>query len=119
MHGAPQLGLGSVLESADDVDVDVEADEEGDAELEDGGHHAEADPGVAAPVLLADLNILAGEFINFDNDTFVKWLLCLFLSVYCTIKSSRVYVNIYDNLLNCCFRSESIDVKFKELYLID
>ena len=94
MHGAPQLGLGSVLESADDVDVDVEADEEGDAELEDGGHHAEADPGVAAPVLLADLNILAVEFINFDNDTSVKWLLCLFLSMYCTMKSSRVYKSV-------------------------
>ena len=65
MHGASQLGLGPVLESADDVDIDVEADEEGDAELEDGRHHPEADPGVAAPVLLADLDILEVMFANF------------------------------------------------------
>ena len=75
MHGAPQLGLGPVLESADDVDIDVEADEEGDAELQDSGHNPEADPGEAAPVLLADLDVLAVEFINFDIDTFVKPLL--------------------------------------------
>ena len=65
MHGASQLGLGPVLESADDVDIDIEADEEGDVELEDGGHHSEADPGVAAPVFLADLDILKVVFANF------------------------------------------------------
>ena len=65
MHGASQLGLGPVLESADDVDIDVEADEEWDAELEDGRHHPEADPGVAAPVLLAYLDILEVVFANF------------------------------------------------------
>ena len=80
MHGASQLGLGPVLESADDVDIDVEADEEGDAELEDGRHHPEADPGVATPVLLAYLDVLAVEFIYFNIDNFIKPLLQLSFS---------------------------------------
>ena len=77
MHGASQLGLGPVLESADDVDIDVEADEEGDAELEDGRHHPEADPGVAAPVLLADLDILEVMFANFWQWYFCKAFSCI------------------------------------------
>ena len=78
MHRAAQLGLGPVLESADDVDKDIEADEKGDAELEDGRHHPEADPGVATPVLLAYLDVL--YFIYFNIDTFIKPLLKLSFS---------------------------------------
>ena len=39
MHGSPKLLFSPVLEGVDDVDVDVEADQEGDAELEDNFPH--------------------------------------------------------------------------------
>ena len=47
-----------VLEGVDDVDVDVEADQEGDAELEDNSAYPITDPDVSTPLLPADLNTL-------------------------------------------------------------
>lgn len=58
MHGSPKLLFSPVLEGVDDVDVDVEADQEGDAELEDNSAYPITDPGVSTPLLPADLNTL-------------------------------------------------------------
>lgn len=58
VYGRPQFLIGSVLERVDDVDVDVEADQEGDAELEDNRADAKTDPGESSPFLPADFTTL-------------------------------------------------------------
>ena len=55
MHGCFQFLLGSVLERVNDIHVDVETDQEGDAELEGDSGHAETDPRESLPLLSADL----------------------------------------------------------------
>ena len=66
MHGSPKFLLGSVLERVDDVDVDVEADQEGHTELEQDAGHAEANPGESSPLLPADLTALMDRELHVE-----------------------------------------------------
>ena len=56
MHGFFKFLLGPVLEWVDDVHIDVETDQEGDAELEGDCGHAKTDPRESLPVLSTDLS---------------------------------------------------------------